>query len=248
MTDRFGSVVLCYHAVSDEWDHLLSVRRQAFERQLRLMLARRYRPASASDVVAGRGRLLHITFDDAFRSVWNAVPVLDRLAVPATVFACTDYADGGRTFAVAELAVEASAHPEELATMDWEELRALAERGVEIGSHTLTHPHLPSLSDGELLRELRESRELIEAELNRPCRYLAYPYGEHDERVRAATRAAGYEAAFALRSGADTRDLYALPRVDIYRKDRLVRAMLKTSFVMPLGSRVAKLLSREDEP
>ena len=189
-----------------------------------------------------------MTFDDGYKNVRNALPALERLSIPSTLFACADYAGDGRPLAVPRLAAQAAAHPEHLATMTWDELGALAECGVEIGSHTLTHPHLPSLSDGELLRELRESRELIEAELSRPCRYLAYPYGEHDERVRAATRAAGYEAAFALRSGADTRDLYALPRVDIYRKDRLVRAMLKTSFVMPLGSRVAKLLSREDEP
>ena len=65
--------------------------------------------------------------------------------------------------------------------MTWDELRALAERGVEIGSHTLTHPHLPLLSDEELLRELGDSREQFEAELNRPCRYLAYPYGENDD-------------------------------------------------------------------
>ena len=34
-------------------------------------------------------------------------------------------------------------HPEELATMTWNERRAVAERGIGIGSHTLTHPHLP---------------------------------------------------------------------------------------------------------
>ena len=98
MTDRFDSIVLCYHAVSDDWDHLLSVSPRALERQLRLMLARRYRPASATDVTAGRRRLLHVTFDDAYRSVWNAVRVLDRLAIRATVFVCTDYAEDGRTF------------------------------------------------------------------------------------------------------------------------------------------------------
>jgi peptidoglycan/xylan/chitin deacetylase (PgdA/CDA1 family) len=236
VTDRFGPVVLCYHAVSDEWDHLLSVRRQAFERQLRLMLARRYRPASASDVAAGRGRLLHVTFDDAFRSVWNAVPVLDRLGVPATVFACTDYADGGRTFAVAELAVEAAAHPEELATMDWDSLAELTERGIEVGSHTKTHPHLTSLSDSDLRAEVRESREQLEDVLGVPCRFLAFPYGDHDGRVRAATRASGYDGAFALPGREKPRDLFALPRVGMWRHTGLVRAAVKTS---PLSRPVA---------
>jgi peptidoglycan/xylan/chitin deacetylase (PgdA/CDA1 family) len=74
----------------------------------------------------------------------------------------------------------------------------------------------------------REARERIAAELRRPCRFLAYPYGEHDARVRAAARAAGYEAAFALRSSEWRPDRYALPRVDLYRRDGDLRARLKT--------------------
>ena len=146
------------------------------------------------------------------------------------------------------LVAEAAAHPEHLATMTWDELRALAERGVEIGSHTITHPHLPDLTDGELERELAESRELIEAELDRPCRYIAYPYGEHDPRVRTAVSAAGYEAAFALGDGAQLGDRFALPRIDLYRNDHLLRATLKTSFIKPVGSRLLKLVNRNAEP
>jgi peptidoglycan/xylan/chitin deacetylase (PgdA/CDA1 family) len=229
VTDRFDSVVLCYHAVSDEWEHRLSVRRQALERQLRLMLARRYRPASAADVAAGDARLFHVTFDDAFRSVWNAVPVLERLGVPATVFACPAYAEGGRTFDITKRADDVVAHPDELATMNWDSLAELAERGIEIGSHTKTHPHLTSLSDSELHNELQESREQLQDVLGVPCRFLAFPYGEHDARVRAATRASGYHAAFALPGRTKPRDLFALPRVGIWRHTGLVRAALKTS-------------------
>jgi peptidoglycan/xylan/chitin deacetylase (PgdA/CDA1 family) len=223
------SVVLCYHAVSDAWDHLLSVSPQAFDRQLRLMLALRYLPGSATDALERRGRIFHVTFDDAFESVWNAVPVLERLGVKATVFACTDYADGGKTFRPPELADEASAHPDDLATMDWGSLAALAERGIEIGSHTQTHPHLVSLSDSELRSELRGSRERLEDVLGSPCRFLAFPHGEHDARVRAAARASGYRAAFALPGRERPRDDFALPRVGIWRHTRLPRLTVKTS-------------------
>jgi peptidoglycan/xylan/chitin deacetylase (PgdA/CDA1 family) len=229
--DNVGdSVVLCYHAVSETWNHLLAVRRVAFERQLRLMLARRYRPASAADIAANRHkRMLHVTFDDAFKSVRNAVPILERLRIPATVFACTAYADGGRVFDVAELAEEAVAHADELATMDWEALAELADHGIEIGSHTKTHAHLCSLSDSELRAELLASREQLEDVLRVPCRFLAFPYGEHDVRVRAAARAIGYQAAFALPGRARPRDLFALPRVGIWRHTGVVRAAVKTS-------------------
>jgi len=234
---RFTSVVLCYHAVSAAWDHVLSVRPEAFERQLSFMLARRYRPVPAGEVVRGGGRLLHVTFDDAFRSVWNAVPALDRLSVHATVFACSGHADTGAVLTVPELAAEACAHPAELATLDWDGLAELGRRGVEIGSHTKTHPRLPTLSDAELYAELHESREQLEDHLRQPCRFLAYPYGAHDARVRAAARRSGYEAAFALPGRTKPRDIFALPRVGIWRETGLLRTAVKTSSVIrPVGA------------
>jgi peptidoglycan/xylan/chitin deacetylase (PgdA/CDA1 family) len=225
----FRPLVLCYHAVSDRWPHLLAVPAETIERQVRSLLRRGFRPATARETLEGRGRLLHVTFDDAFRSVNRALPALERLGVPATVFASTAYAAEGASFDVPELAAEAAAFPDELATMAWDELRELVERGVEVGSHTRSHPHLTRCSDHELERELRGAREELESQLRRPCTLIAYPYGEHDGRVRAAARAAGYEAAFALPGRVSPLDPFALPRVGIYRRDSMLRATLKTS-------------------
>jgi peptidoglycan/xylan/chitin deacetylase (PgdA/CDA1 family) len=225
-------LVLCYHAVSDGWAHQLSVGPAALEGQLRSLRRRGYRGVGAEAALDGARRGLHVTFDDAFRSVTNALPVLERMNVPATVFACAAFAEEGRPLDVSELAAEARAHPEELATMDWDELRSLGEHGVEIGSHTVNHPHLPRLSDAEINNELADSRSRLEEGLGRPCNFLAYPYGEHDERVRAAARRVGYAGAFALANTAPRlRDPYALPRVDLYRKDGSISTMLKTSFL-----------------
>jgi peptidoglycan/xylan/chitin deacetylase (PgdA/CDA1 family) len=225
---RFQPLVLCYHAVSEMWADGLAVRPRELENQLRSVL-RRYRPVGAAEVVEGRGKLLHVTFDDAFRSVHSAIEMLDELGISATVFACTDYADDGRPLAIPELAREAASHPDELTTMRWDELRALADRGVEVGSHTLTHAHLTYLSDADLARELRDSRQRIEDELGRSCRFLAYPYGEEDGRVQAAARAAGYVAAFGLPGTDRPINRYSLPRVGVWRTDSLLRMTLKTS-------------------
>lgn len=156
------------------------------------------------------------------------MPALERLGVPVTVFACPAYADAGTAIDVPELAGEATAYPNEVLTMDWEALREAADRGVEVASHTVTHPHLTELSDRELDCELGESRERLEAELSRPCRFLSYPYGEHDPRVRAAAARAGYAGAFALSGTRSFTDRYAIPRVGIYRPDRGTRFALKT--------------------
>jgi peptidoglycan/xylan/chitin deacetylase (PgdA/CDA1 family) len=237
-------LVLCYHAISDEWEHRLAIRPEVFERQLRSLLRRRFRPATAAGVADGRGRLLHVTFDDAYRSIDQALTIAARLSIPVTVFAASSYAESGGPLDVPELAEDARTHGEHLATMDWSVLRGLVERGVEIGSHTVSHAHLPALSDSELDRELRDSRERIGDELGRPCRFLAYPYGEHDGRVQAAAVAAGYDAAFALGPGSSHSNRFALPRVDLYPRDTMLRTTLKTSFVKRPVSRVLELAAR----
>jgi peptidoglycan/xylan/chitin deacetylase (PgdA/CDA1 family) len=221
------SVVLCYHAASPTWRHDLSLPPERLETQVRALVGRGFTAVSGPDLVQARGRVLHVTFDDAFRSIGPLVRRLSEHGVPSTVFACTDYADRPRPLAVAELFEQALAQPRELETMGWEELRSLAGAGIEIGSHTRTHPHLTRLGDVELRAELYESRVRIEDELGRPCRLLAYPYGEHDARVREAAREAGYEAAFALADGSWS-DRLRLRRVGLYTSGTGLSFRLKT--------------------
>ena len=174
-------LVLCYHAVSPTWEHRLAIQPDLLLRQIRVLS--RFRP-------------VHATFDDAFRSAASIFPALELLGVPIQIFVCTSYARTGAPLTLPELAGD---DREQLATMDWDALLEHAHRGVAIGSHAVSHPHLTRLSADELRREVNESKEEIEDRLGRRCEDLAYPYGEHDERVRAAARAAGYGRAYALR-------------------------------------------------
>jgi peptidoglycan/xylan/chitin deacetylase (PgdA/CDA1 family) len=241
MSPRFRALVLCYHAVSDSWSDQLAVPARLLEEHVTSLVHRGYRPVTASEALVGRAGSFHVTFDDAYKNVEEGLAVLERLRIPATVFACSGYAEDGRALDVPELAAEARAHPDEMATMTWDELRGLAERGVEIGSHTITHPHLTRISDDELSRELHESRAKLEDELGQPCPFLAYPYGENDARVRNAARRAGYAAAFALRETFAPVDGFAVPRVDLYRKDTPLRARLKTSLLPRIPPGATKL-------
>jgi peptidoglycan/xylan/chitin deacetylase (PgdA/CDA1 family) len=61
--------------------------------------------------------------------------------------------------------------------MSWKEVRALVEQGFDIGAHTVDHPILTSLADGEVEWQLAESKRAIESHLNRECTCLAYPNG-----------------------------------------------------------------------
>jgi len=206
-------LVLCYHAVSSTWEHRLALPPKQLLRQVRAVQ---------------RFRRVHVTFDDAFRSITSVLPDLRRMEVPVTVFVCSGFADlGGAPLVVPELASDDPEDLEGLRTLSWDELRALPSEGVTVGSHTVTHPHLPRLSDQDLARELEESKERIEAELGRPCPLFAYPYGEHDERVEDAASAAGYETAFSL--GSRRGDAFAAPRVDLYRRDTVLRTVARAA-------------------
>lgn len=238
-------LVLCYHAVSEAWPHQLSVSLAALESQLELLLRRGYRPVTAAEALDGEGRLLHVTFDDAFTSVHEALPTLERLGVPTTIFACTGYADDPRPLGVPELADELHTQAEELRTMSWGELRELAGRdGVEVASHTVSHPHLPGLSDAELDEELTTSKRRLEEEMARPCRFLAYPFGDCDERVRSAARSAGYEAAFGLPGDPSGRDRFDVFRVGVWRRDKARTVALKARPLVrsPFALRVRRTL------
>ena len=82
------------------------------------------------------------------------------------------------------------------AFMTWEDVRALHQRGFEIGSHTLTHPILSRLTNNALQRELRRSKAIIEERVGTACRCIAYPNGGRRDvspTVISEVRSAGYQ-------------------------------------------------------
>lgn len=226
-------LVLCYHAVSETWESELAVTPSQLERQVGGLLRKGYRPMRFLDAVAGPHdeRALAITFDDAYRSVRElAFPVLSRLGAVASVYAPTDWI--GRDKAMRWQGIEqwlGSADEAELLPMGWGELGSLCQEGWEVGSHTCSHPRLTELDDSRLIAELEESRARCAEGLGRPCTTIAYPYGDVDDRVVAATAAAGYEAAGALPAAPHAPAALRWPRVGIYRWDNDGRFRLKAS-------------------
>ncbi len=123
-----------------------------------------------------------ITFADNYEGfILRGYPILRKNGIPVTMFVHTGFvgAKNGRP------------------KMSWAQLRSLASEGLfEVGSQTVTHRNLPSLSDGEVERELLQSKATIEKQLGRKVRYLAYPNGHWDIRCEATAQKAGYSLAF----------------------------------------------------
>jgi peptidoglycan/xylan/chitin deacetylase (PgdA/CDA1 family) len=227
------ALVINYHAVSPEWPAALSVHPADFERQVQGLLGRGYRAMTVEEIARGGGaaRSFAITFDDGFRSVAkHAAPILARLGIPATVFVVTDFVGSGEPMSWPGIADwHGTAYEPELRALDWSELLSLAGAGWEIGSHTCSHPRLSELSDAALAEELRASREHLEERLGAPCQSLAYPYGDHDDRVVRAAAAAGYERAFTVPARLRSGDPLRWPRIGIYHQESALSFAAKVS-------------------
>lgn len=225
-------LVLCYHALSAEWQAPVSVTPDAFERQIAGLTRSGWTSATFTEAVSSPrpDRTLVVTFDDAFASVReHALPVLNSLGVRGTLFVPTEYITRRAPLAWEGLHHWAQGSQEhELRGMTWEDVGELAELGWEIGSHTATHPRLTQISDERLALELHESRAECAERVGRPVTSIAYPYGDVDDRVQGETARAGYEAAAALEFLNPRSGPLRHPRIGIYHGDSGARFRLKT--------------------
>jgi peptidoglycan/xylan/chitin deacetylase (PgdA/CDA1 family) len=223
------AVFLAYHSVHPDGPRYLSVTPDHFESHLEVLRSQGYASGTHADLVAlGRGerlrrRLVFLTFDDGYMdSYTEAWPLLRGYGFTGTIFLPERYV-GGRALDWRGVEGEAESFPRVMRSMSWAEVEEMAECGMEFGSHTATHAHLPALPDEELHQELRESRRAIGDRLGR-CDLLAYPYGEWDLRVALAAAAVGYAFAFTLppaRRGTTT--ALSIPRLSIDHRDGVDR-------------------------
>lgn len=196
------ATVLCYHIVESPAAPRMHIDRETFRQHLRYIEMTGYnviplrhlyeyvvgeRPSIPENAVV-------ITFDDGWRSTYTeAFPELKQRKFPFTVFIYPNII--GKT----------------TNALSWSQIREMADAGVDIQSHSLSHSYLTKrrhASKGDaayaawLEREMSESRRILEKETGKRVRFLAYPYGDFDERVARAAERAGYTAALTCEFGA----------------------------------------------
>lgn len=221
-----SGVVVMYHRIGEEATFAsTSVSREQFEDHVTLLESGPYTVWPLEKLVdalrsgsAIPDRTVAITFDDAYRSVYEtAWPRLRRAGFPFTVFVSTEAVDN-RTERI----------------MSWDQLREMAKAGVSIGNHTVSHLHMIGASKAQNRAEIRKAQKRLEGRLGVTPTLFAYPYGEMSSAVREIVVAEGFRAAFGQHSGVSYsgEDPYFLPRFslnyrygDITRFRRLVNAL-----------------------
>lgn len=207
--------VLMYHEITDVSTTLspLAVAPEVFADQVAYLQDAGFTAITAGALSAilagGAGELperpVVLTFDDGYGDFYShALPLLKQYGHTATLFQTTGW-----------VSLEGVAKR----MMTWRELAEAAQAGIEIGAHTIKHPQLDRLPDGELHEELYVSKSLLEDRLEMAVPGLAYPFGYSNEKVRQVARELGYTHAYAVGNAMTTSesDNFALPRLTVRR-------------------------------
>ena len=238
-----GVVVLIYHRVGGDSGLELDVSVRRFAEQM-AWLAERGGVTTLDDALTTLGDVnrprvdpVVVTFDDGTQDfVDEAVPVLARYGIPATLYLSTAFVESGEPL------------PYGAPPVSWAGLRDAVSTGlVTIGSHTHTHSLLDRLPPQELARELDEPSRLIERELEVTPRHFAYPKAlAPSPAAEAAVRARFLSAALAgtRPNPYGATDVYRLARSPIQASDGMRWFRAKAEGGMALEDDVRRVLNR----
>src|SRR3989344_7169223 len=186
-----GYIVL-YHRVADVKDdpHQLCVSLENFREQIKF-LKENFRVIPLVQLVMEvrtkklKNKTVAITFDDGYAdNLHSALPILQELNVPATIFLTAGYMGSNRPFYwdapegadLNERTISESGRP-----MTLDEAKTLSKaRIIEIGGHTINHPKLAKIAENEQSNEIVEGKKIIEEITGFPILSFAYPFGGKD--------------------------------------------------------------------
>jgi peptidoglycan/xylan/chitin deacetylase (PgdA/CDA1 family) len=220
-----GSIkVLMYHRVVTTVSSLTTRERQicitaqTFERQLEFLDRWGFTPITFSDYrLSLEGNLnlpkkpVIITFDDGYLDTFEvAYPILRKCGMKCVVFVLGDRKIRTNFWDAQD---GSSAAP----LMSDQQILELHSAGFEIGSHSLRHERLPSLTRESGWDAISRSRMVLEIVLNSPVHTFAYPYGLLDQKVKEMVKDAGYILGCAVYTGPATfcRDPFEIRRIEI---------------------------------
>ncbi|MDY0212965.1 MAG: polysaccharide deacetylase family protein [Desulfuromonadaceae bacterium] len=206
-----SATIFVYHRFGDERYPSTNISVELFEQHLRYLRDNAYTVLPISEIVAllRRGetlppRCVGLSADDAYASVLSgAVPLLDKYAMPMTLFVNSDSVGGG-------------------SYLTWEQLRQLdAKDNIEIGNHSATHPYFVSLPQHgsaawrkQVEEDISSAQQAFVKHLGYSPQLFAYPYGEFSPELKEVVSDMGFTGALGQQSGpvGSTSPLFALPR------------------------------------
>lgn len=193
--ENVGVPVLYYHSVDPSERNEVTISPEHLKEQLEYIKSQGYVTLTMTELMNYildnkeiPEKSIVITFDDGYMDNYNnAYPILKELDMKATIFVIANGIDDGYY-------------------LSSEQLKEMSDNGIDIVSHTFSHPYLTDLSYDEQLKEFKDSKEKIEGITGKDVFAIAYPFGYlNDDSVKAA-KEAGYKLAFTTDRGYADRD------------------------------------------
>jgi peptidoglycan/xylan/chitin deacetylase (PgdA/CDA1 family) len=167
-----------------------------------------------------------LTFENGYRETYRlAFPLLKEFGMNAVVFAL-----GDRTITTDEWDRYLGLYPEQLVPDD--ELVEMHEGGFEIGSQSLTHPDLTTLTDQAAWNEVALSKEVLESLIGTTVTSFSYPFGSIDKRTKEMVIDAGYK----FGCGTDTRSIHVGINSFAIRRIAITNSTNSLSFALKMLS------------
>ena len=226
--------ILCYHnigpAPAGERFALLHVAEAKLERQLWTLRRLGLRGVSMTEGLAhlggggSRGRVV-LTFDDGYLDTLTAaLPLLRRYGCTATCYVVSDCIGGHNRW-------DDGQGRERQALMTREQIGQWLEAGMEIASHSCSHPWLQKLSAPEAAREIADSRVSLQRMFGVAVDHFAYPFGGLTASTIELVKRCGYASAVTTEPGIARRgdDVHRLPRLLVDGRRGLARFLLQVA-------------------
>jgi len=156
------------------------------------------------------GKELVITFDDGYEdNASKAFPILNKYDASATFFITTGL------IALQYLNQN---------MMNRKQIKMLHRNGMEIGSHTITHPNLTAISKDRLEMELKQSKSELEEIIGDEVTSFAYPTGFYNESVIDMCKNAGYNCGCTVFHDfyIELKKKYEIPRIVVFPYDSVL--------------------------
>ena len=219
--------VLMYHMISDSQPKQkhrgLRVSPEMFERQIAWLKANDWTFIKASELLTEKAqgdKRVAITFDDGYEDNYSqALPILKKYDACATLYLVTDRHE--RDWSVSKNAKHNSGDlMREAKLSDAQVAEMLASNVFELGGHTLTHCHLPSVDVGTKTFEINECKKVLSETFATQVTSFAYPFGHYNDDDVKLCEAADFSTAVTTDEGIDTQpNAFRLKRIKVSGKD-----------------------------
>lgn len=227
--------VLMYHSIGNSSTSDIVLPKEVFEKQLKYLKDNGYTTLSMDELydhLINHKKIprksVVLTFDDGYSNNYDTLyPLLKANGFTAAIFVQTNKVDVDKRFLTSS------------------QIKELSDNGIEIGSHTVSHKDLTTLSSEEKFKELNDSKDFLEGILHKKVNYIAYPYGSADNETRKLSKEAGYIMAIDIldKYTNSSSDIYAISRRAVIRDmDNFKGKATKSNYYM-LKYKVRKLFT-----